>query len=463
MEYSDARWREDSHTIGSVRGTSYYALGLLLRNGEGDRDRTIQAIESLCTLQYNAPGKPYHGTYHRSPNDKQLPKHAMKWKDYDPNWREFIGTHLALILQCYEDRLPEDTIDEIDASLKLAAAGAHGRNVAAEYTNISAMSAYLLAYTGKRFNNHDWRNHGRKLAKEIFENYSYNENFDENNSPTYYGVDLFGFALWRAYPPSPEFEKLGREMELGLWRDIARFYHADLKNNCGPFDRSYGMDVNQYVALQGMFMAMHLPAAFTPLPAIDSNDSKGLGEICCMPGYAMVKGVVPDEILKEFIHFSGPRNESRPIGRRGKRIATAWLGDRVMMGGGTPLMGRPAIDQAHPATIHWLTSDNEIAWMRLRCSVRVTGVAKDGSLSIQFHMDKPHRAVNEVQFECNIPGEFQNKVTPTQWQLDGLVLDVESPLKEVEVKQNNRHFVIAFPLSDAQQEQPFAITLRLAQ
>src|ERR1051326_7604520 len=42
-----------------VRETSWYALGLLMRNAEGDRDRAIRAIEAVLRNQIDEPSQPY--------------------------------------------------------------------------------------------------------------------------------------------------------------------------------------------------------------------------------------------------------------------------------------------------------------------------------------------------------------------------------------------------------------------
>ena len=71
-----------------VRETAWYALGLLLRDGPGDRVRASRAIDTVLTYQFDAPGQPYHGTWYRFPQEP--PDNPIVWRDYDPNWREFI-------------------------------------------------------------------------------------------------------------------------------------------------------------------------------------------------------------------------------------------------------------------------------------------------------------------------------------------------------------------------------------
>src|SRR3954451_15321061 len=45
-----------------VRETAWYALGLLLRDADGDDARAVQAVDALLAYQFDAPGQPYHGT-----------------------------------------------------------------------------------------------------------------------------------------------------------------------------------------------------------------------------------------------------------------------------------------------------------------------------------------------------------------------------------------------------------------
>src|SRR5262245_26208483 len=77
-----------------VRETAWYAVGLLLRDAPGDAARAARAIETLLGYQFDVPDQPYHGTWYRSPFEPPPPANPVIWKDYDPNWREFIGTAL---------------------------------------------------------------------------------------------------------------------------------------------------------------------------------------------------------------------------------------------------------------------------------------------------------------------------------------------------------------------------------
>lgn len=82
-----------------VRDSTWYAVGLLLRDQPGDRDRAAQILRTVLKAQYHEPGKVWDGTFRRTPNEPEPGPNAVIWRAYDPNWREFIGTTLALILE----------------------------------------------------------------------------------------------------------------------------------------------------------------------------------------------------------------------------------------------------------------------------------------------------------------------------------------------------------------------------
>ena len=50
-----------------VRESTWYALGLLLRDSAGDRERAAQILDVVLKAQYHEPGKPWDGTFRRTP------------------------------------------------------------------------------------------------------------------------------------------------------------------------------------------------------------------------------------------------------------------------------------------------------------------------------------------------------------------------------------------------------------
>ena len=56
-----------------VRKTSYYALGLMLRNWPGDVERGHLALNAVLDQQIDRPGQLCHGTFFRSPEESPPP------------------------------------------------------------------------------------------------------------------------------------------------------------------------------------------------------------------------------------------------------------------------------------------------------------------------------------------------------------------------------------------------------
>ena len=100
-----------------------YALGLLLRDGPGDRARAEAILRVVLKQQYHSPDKPWDGTFKSSPDEPEPQANAVMRRGYDPNWREFIGTAFVVILQEYRNRIPADVYQEMMEAIDAAVAG----------------------------------------------------------------------------------------------------------------------------------------------------------------------------------------------------------------------------------------------------------------------------------------------------------------------------------------------------
>jgi hypothetical protein len=404
-----------------VRETAWYALGLLLRDAPGDRARAARAIETVLSYQFDAPGQPYHGTWYRSPHEPPPPENPVVWDDYDPNWREFIGTTLALALLEYEARLPAQLVQRIDVALRRAIVGTIERNVPASYSNIALMTAFLLQFGAERFGAPDWAAAAERLAAEILARFRAHATFDEYNSPTYYGIDLYALALWRSYSSSTLLRAAGAEIEAALWRDIAQYYHAGMRNVAGPYDRSYGMDMRRYVACLGIWIWLATGYQQAPFPDLEQPLAHGW-DFAIAPLLALLGLRMPDDDRPHFLAFQNQRQIERVIAAEPQRVATAWVGERILLGAEDSGSHKPAGPQFHPATIHWLASDGSAGWIRLRHTVPVDARAQRGQLSIAC----TQHAGGDLEFVFQIaaPQIMADAFQPDRWELPGLIVRV---------------------------------------
>jgi len=454
LRWTDERWNPehtllqmplDRREIGKVeahyivRESVWYAAGLLMRQEHGDVSRAQEIIRKIISYQFDEPSTSYHGTFLQYHGEPHPPENPIIWRDYDPNWREFICTVFIILLKDFSDLLPTTLQNQMRHAIRLAAEGTFERRVAAEYTNISLMSVFLLDYAGEVDGNEVWRDYALKLAREILALFNRYQNFNEFNSPTYYGVDLYALALWREYGSSPLYRELGSTMEAGLWRDLAQFYHAGMRNICGPYDRSYGMDMTDYLALLGLWIAAVLPPEYAPLPEVDRHFEHA-ADFFFMPLVALLRSNPPNDVMPYLTAFQGERFLERTI--EPNRTVTAWLSEELMIGAEADHLNPTRSDQFHPATVHWQTSDGAVHWLRTRCESLVQAVAEPHRLQLSS------KKTTNLIFEIDAVDADTSMIHADQWVLPGLTVQLVRPDKPFSVAQIGDVMHIQLELSE---------------
>jgi hypothetical protein len=386
-----------------VRETAWYALGLLQRDGPGDRERARRALESVVARQYDSPGAIFDGSYPRTANDPPLPPaDAEEFAQFDPNWRQFIGTVLVFAAAHHGDALGSLRAD-LERSAERAAVGERVDRVQPDYSNIALMHAWLLASTGQR-------RPGEDLASAVADRYRAAGALDEYNSPTYDGIALYALGLWRSDPPSARFKELGDELWAGVWQDVARTYHAGLRNISGPYSRAYGMDLSTYSSPTGLWIWSVVGRDRAPFPDLGAHFEHP-GDVCFGPLVELFPIDVPDKARPHFDEFQKERLAR--AGVTGAWESTSWLGERVMLGGHTGPAVRVGGQQIHPATVHWTGG-----WIRARGPL--DAVARAGVLGINVRPEGPARVT------IHATGTDPAAVGPSRWDLPGLAVTVTS-------------------------------------
>lgn len=401
-----------------VRDTVWYAVGLFLRRQGADTFRALHAIEAILDQQFDAPGQPYHGTFARSPEEALPQPGAREWRDYDPNWREFIITPLQILLAEYEPLIPTAIVERIDAATRLAVAGTLERPLRAAYTNIALMNAFLLHSAGTRLNEPAWCARGEEMAQAIADLFQAHGAFEEYNSPTYYGTDLYALALWRGYSASPLLRRLGAEMETRLWMDIARYYHAGLRNLCGPYDRSYGMNLTRYAGLVGEWIWLATGQELAPFPPLELPFDH-TADFIFSPLTAFVGTAMPEAARAHFVTFQGARQVEQIISDAPRRAASAWLEESFMWGAEHTSRAKAGSAQFHPATLHWQAAPARVGWMRLVHAEPVDAVVEGRSMTIE--------GSGALTFQIDAPGLVDGDLRREAWNLPNLGVQVSAP------------------------------------
>ncbi len=370
--WMDGFWDDDAALLWDVRRSrhmvresAWYAVGLLQRGDTARAERTLRAV---LTNQFPMDGTPFEGSFRRAPEEADPPDDARRWLHYDPNWRQFIGTTFAVIIDTFSGMLPRALVDDLRASIAGCVAGEPDDRVAPTYANIALMKAWLDTWAGRT-------DIGESFARETYTHFDAHGGFLEYNSPTYYGIDLWALALWRS-SGSAELRRMGTDMEERLWRDVARFYHAGLRNLCGPYDRAYGMDMSAYATPLGLHIWSAVGRERAPFPDTSGRFSHP-HDFCFGPLVAAARTLVPDEVVPHLQSFRGERKIDRTISDEPLRVVTAWLGPHSMIGAWSGPPSGISVGQHHRATLHTATG-----WARLAPGTNAHATASPNTLEI---------------------------------------------------------------------------------
>lgn len=397
------------HTVHLVRETSWYAVGLLLRGAPGDRARAERALHAVLDHQYDAPAQPWHGTFVRFPEWPAPQAGAVEWIDYDPNWRQFIGTTLAVAVTDLD--LSPGLVDRARDAIRLAVTAEPPDRVPPTYANIALMRAWLEAWDGS-----DDASYARAIA-DAFDRHGC---FVEHNSPTYYGVDLLALRLWQRPDSRVDLQRLGAKMDQALWTDIGRWWHAGLGNLCGPYSRAYGMDMHAYVS--GLALVLRCAGLSAPLPDPSVEPLPHGHDLCKAPLLDHLGMVVPDGARADFDRFRGPHFVEQVIDDAPRRVATGWLDDDLLVGAEASSGKLHARGQYHPATAHWRLPQGGIGWLRLRHHGPASATASERRLDVEcraHHREGPQL----LRWETNAE---PLEVRDDRWTLPGLDVAVST-------------------------------------
>jgi hypothetical protein len=397
----------------SLRNVTRLAQALLFRNKPGDKENAIEILKWVLKNQHKDEKSENYGMWKTNVANDRL----------DKNWREFIGCDLIILYNEYQLLLPEELLSEIKTGLIRAAKGALKRDVGADYTNISIMSAFLMEYVGTHFQIEELKAGGLKKASEIWNLFQRHQTFSEYNSPTYDGVTLIGLALWRELA-SDQLKKMGRELEKSLWYEIATNYHPALKNMVGPYFRGYGMDMTKYYSITGIWIAVALDQVkLAPIPFGSGEKEQEMSNISPLFHVGLS---IPKSALIRLKEFSTKDSINRLIpskiaGDTLKQV-TAIVAPDWMMGG---LWGnRRSWNQIKTGTIHW-KNGGEIEWLLVPGEGTTNVHVSENGMQI-YRADKKCTAFSIYLYTKNLSEEnFTDKL----WKFPAMELTVRSRLK----------------------------------
>lgn len=330
-----------------VRESAYGALADL---EDGRVDRALATLRRLVRLQLDAPGQPWHGTFPVTAEQPPPPAEgAVEWLDYDPNWRQFVGTALALVVDRHGGVLGADLHAAVVDAVRRCVAGEPADRIPPWYTNPDLLHAWLLGWLGAHDGSAASLAAGEARAAAAVERVRRRGDVDEYSSPTYDGVDLLAAGLWAVVPPSPAYGPRAEELLGVLGPRIATLFHADLGAMCGPYIRAYGLGLDRYVALVGPWLVAAGAPVERVLPWPLDAGIDHVHDLWSTPLVALVaRAVVPHLALRTDL----PR---RHVQRFGPVVAESVLTADAALGAETGRRPDFAATQHVPVTVHHRT------------------------------------------------------------------------------------------------------------
>lgn len=360
-----------------------YALALLERRADGDVERAHACLDALFALQYDEPGTDIHGTFRVFAETPHPPPSPVMWEDYDPNWRQFLGTIFVLVLRRHDDVLVGARRERLVRAVQLAVEGEPPRRIPPSYANIALMHAWLQVEAGTLLDRPSLVDVGEAFASKIVERFDRHGCFDEYSSPTYYGIDLEALGLWRSWSSSASLAAEGARIEAALWRDVARWYHPGLRNLCGPSTRSYGLDMTTHLGSLGLWFAAAFGLDGAPLPPMTEDAPHG-HDFFHGPYVALLGARAPDDAAPALTTLIGEHVVEQVIDDDPERVATGWLADDVMLGAERGTSDLSWWDQFKPALAHWRRTDGEVGALEVRAPGPSDAVVEPGALTLSW-------------------------------------------------------------------------------
>ncbi|KAJ4351978.1 uncharacterized protein N0V89_007323 [Didymosphaeria variabile] len=391
-----------------TRSSAWYSAGLLARNEGDDVEQASKIVENIIAGQHRNVSSQWYGDYQIYPEEPTVgtPQYPpVIYNSWDPNWRGFVGTTFILMLEEFPDLIPHDTQLRILESLHNATVGDSYRvggvdsdNLYPSYSNPAIMRAFMSGWVGRRLNDSNMTTAGEAYAKDIVTLFDRADTLSEFNSGTYAGVSLYALTLWAKYlPQSSLMGQHGSIMIEKTWEKLGQLYNANLKNVAGPWDRSYGYDMNRYLSILALQIwtlvgKVEAPINAKPYTMGHKNDF-AIGPLVAILA-PFHNTLVPNNTLSALHTFPGTHTVSTsafsPPWDTYPRNITAWISQNLTIGAESfseKVIGGPAKNPSsfNPAVVQWSRKDGSVGWLTLYAQVEeLQAVAGDSTLELEY-------------------------------------------------------------------------------
>ncbi|KAH8658247.1 hypothetical protein BX600DRAFT_468851 [Xylariales sp. PMI_506] len=374
-----------------TRSSIWHATALLQRNHGSDVDEAVKIITNVIGGQEKNSSVLWYGDYTVYPEqpDVGTPFYApVIYNSWDPNWRGFIGTCLIIIYEEFNHLLSGEVQELILESLynntigdSYRVGGVDDDNLYPAYSNAWLMRTVATSWTGLKWNNTNMTESGDAYANEFFKLFDLNGTLSEFNGPTYAGVSLYALTIAAKYLNATS-SVIGQNAVRAIqeiWDYESLLWNANLRNFAGPWDRSYGYDMNKYVAIMDEWIwaltskKTVWPKQRGPVFTMTHADDFELAPvISVLSGFH--KSLLSETVLQRLVEFPGEHTYTgqtyAPPADYEPRNISSWLSANLTIGTDSfnqSVLGGYSKDETSfsPSTVHWLRSDDSVGYFNL--------------------------------------------------------------------------------------------------
>ncbi|PWY90974.1 hypothetical protein BO70DRAFT_307404 [Aspergillus heteromorphus CBS 117.55] len=373
-----------------TRSTVWYSAGLLQRNQGTDAHEAATILEKIIGDQEKNTSVQWYGDYTVYPEQPTVGTPAYPpviYNSWDPNWRGFIGTALIVIYEEFGDLLPAHTQNLILESLynntigdSYRVGGVDGDNLYPAYSNAWLMRTVVTSWTGHKFQDANMTISGDTYTREFLALFDRNGTLSEFNGPTYAGVSLYALTIAAKYlgNTNATIGQNAARVIREIWDYESLLWNANMRNFAGPWDRSYGYDMNKYVAIMASWVwsLAGKTAAFretSPIWTMTHADDFELAPIIAILS-EFHSTLVSDTVRSRLSSFPGEHTYTghtyAPPADLEPRNITTWLSSNLTIGTDSfnqSVVGGYSEDSTSfsPSVVQWLRSDGSIGYFNL--------------------------------------------------------------------------------------------------
>ncbi|KAI2794261.1 hypothetical protein POX_a00853 [Penicillium oxalicum] len=373
-----------------TRSSVWYAVGLLQRNQDDDRDEAIRILTNVIGGQERNTSVLWYGDYTVYPEQPTVgsPAYAPDiYNTYDPNWRGFIGTALILIYEEFGHLLPTGVKQLVVDSLynntvgdSYRVGGVDNDNLYPAYSNAWLMRTITTAWTGHQVQDANMTAAANADAQSFLDLFDGNHTLSEFNGPTYAGVSLYALTIAAKYLPSNS-SLIGHHaarLVQDIWETESQLWNPNMRNLAGPWDRSYGYDMNRYVAIMSLWVwslvgKEHAWRSKTPIWTMAHADDFEISPlVAILSGFQ--RTLLPETVLKRLTAFTGERTYTGhafapPADYEPRNIST-WISANLTIGTASfnqSVLGGYSKDSSSfsPSVVQWTRPAGSIGYFNL--------------------------------------------------------------------------------------------------